>query len=222
MTHQLKFRDAILDVTEKQKELIKAIAKEKSISCETNFDKNFPDLVYSGSTICPTDTNNNYSYIPFETFIQRMLGLFIEPKEEVKPVKMKSQLVEGDRICNVSREQADLIESIAKKEGIRLGAQFKASNYPSNYIPHISITFGIICNSSVNSGFISFEEFISKMLGVYVEKNIKVSLNVWLNASVFKGGVAIDGDLAVNLIEHSKIKELYEASCIVSALKQFK
>jgi hypothetical protein len=89
MKHQLERRDALASVTREQLSIINAIAKQKGIGTTKVIDS----LLGTGSTLVfssdsypdkiSISTHWDYNFLPFETFISKMLGTYKSPNIEV-------------------------------------------------------------------------------------------------------------------------------------------
>jgi hypothetical protein len=121
---------------------------------------------------------------------------------------MKHQLKHGDTLANVTAEQLNVIKEIAEIRGIEVCSYFLKKGLSA--FPNIIIVNGIIAGLAVTNtdNEISFETFISKMLGTYKDPNIEVVLNDSHTAIVSKDSIKV----GCQTFTHEAIERLYNAS----------
>jgi hypothetical protein len=103
MKHQLKENDTLANVTAEQWAVIKAIAQKQGIPIyKDNLSYTYPYKVFphikmhSDGDIC--GCRIDYSAIPFETFISKMLGIYKGPNIEVVLNNSHTAIVSKDSV----------------------------------------------------------------------------------------------------------------------------
>ena len=124
---------------------------------------------------------------------------------------MKHQLKENDTLANVTAEQWAVIKAIAKANDVPIFRTTLEREYPCENYAHLSMLQGDLAGNRCIDGSdvaLSFETFISKMLGTYKDPNIEVVLNDRHTAIVSKDSVKV----GCQTFSYEVIERLYNAS----------